>query len=69
MKHYIPTEATIDNMSKMAKSAHAAGENLKDITQSVYTCFFRSAGMEQNMMGWSIERTKEAIRASGIGDG
>ena len=68
MKHHVSTKATISNMSTMARAAHEAGGDMKDITNSIYTCFFRSAGMEPGMEAWSIEKTKEAIRESGIGD-
>ena len=66
MKYYIPTKATISNMSDYAKAAHKAGESLGDITEAVYVCMFRSVGMDPGKMDWSIERTNEAIERSGI---
>ena len=69
MKFYIPTEATISNMSDYAKAAHRAGESLGDITEAIYVCMFRSVGMEPEKRDWSIKKTNEAIERSGIASG
>ena len=53
-------------LCKMAMGAHESGEKVEDIAVALHSAIFRSVGLEPGMENWSIRKTNEIIKRSGI---